>query len=144
MIPHSLFTHIHLRQQFELYAYQNSAKRMLIDESEEFKFQRELERKVFENRFQLSLQNNEHRNRLQLAHLAQEHALALVEKRAKKMKSTEHVLIKEGMGIQPKDEEELVRIVLYRYPRDHITSSDSNIKFLVGMLSRQRQWVMKF
>jgi len=111
MIPSlSLFTHIDVRQQIELYAYQNSAKRMLIDESEELKFQRELERKELENRLQLSLQNNEHRNRVQLAPFAQEHALALVEKRAKKMKTNEHVLFKEGMGNQPKAEEELVRI----------------------------------
>jgi len=74
---------------------------------------------------------------MQLAHLAQEHALALVEKRAQKLKSNEHVLIKEGMGNQPKDEEELVRIVLNRYPQDHTISSDSNFNFLAGILSRQ-------
>jgi len=117
---------------------------MLVDESEEFKFQRELERKVFENRFQLSLQNNEHRNRVQLAQLAQEHALALVDTRSKKMKTIEHVLIKAGMGNQPKDEEELVRIVLNRYPEDHTICSDSNIKFLVGILSRQQECMMTF
>jgi len=124
MIPHlSLFIDIDLRQQIELYAYQNSAKRMLIDESEELKYQRELETKVLEHRFQLSLQDKEHRNRVQLATLQQEHALALVVKRAKKLKSNEHVLIKEGMGIQPKDVEELVRIVLHRYTNLHLRSS---------------------
>jgi len=117
---------------------------MLVDESAELKFQRELERKVFENRFQLSLQNNEHRNRVQLAQLAQEHALALVEKRSKKMKTIEHVLIKEGMGNQPKDEEELVRIVLNRYLQDHIICSDTNFKSLTGILSRQRECMMTF
>jgi len=87
---------------------------------------------------------NEHRNRVQLAQLAQEHALALVETRSKKMKTIEHVLIKEGMGNQPKDQEELVRIVLNRYPEDHTICSDSNIKFLVGILSRQQECMMPF
>jgi len=74
---------------------------------------------------------------VQLAQLAQKHALALVETRSKQMKTIEHVLIKEGMGNQPKDEEELVRIVLNRYPQDHTISSDSNFNFLAGILSRQ-------
>jgi len=124
MISHlSLFTHIDPRQQMELYAYQNSAKRMLIDGSEELKYQRELETKVLDHRFQLSLQDKEHHNRVQLATLQHENALALVAKRAKKLKSNEHVLIKEGMGKQPKDVEGLVRIVLDRYRNVQLHSS---------------------